>query len=156
MHNSGWVQGPGAQALADPKQEARLEAYVKGVVGAFGKDARVLAWDVWNEPDNLNDTAYGKVELKGKQARVLAQARVQGQARVQAREPVLAPVLAPETTPGRMPHRFVVALVIAALALLAAVRPLREPQGGSYPLRVDHGAQLTQRPRPARRRAEAV
>lgn len=72
VHNSGWVQGPGAKALADPKQEARLEAYVKGVVGAFGKDARVLAWDVWNEPDNMNDTAYGKVELKGKQARVLA------------------------------------------------------------------------------------
>ena len=46
VHNSGWVQGPGAQALQDASQHARLEAYVKGVVGAFGKDKRVLAWDV--------------------------------------------------------------------------------------------------------------
>ena len=35
----------------------RLEAYVKGVVGAF-KDARVLAWDLWNEPDNMNGSSY--------------------------------------------------------------------------------------------------
>lgn len=72
VHNSGWMQGPGAAALADLKQEARLEAYVKGVVGAFGRDARVLAWDVWNEPDNMNDSSYSKTEFKGKRARVLA------------------------------------------------------------------------------------
>ena len=36
-------------------QYPRLEAYVKGVVGAFAKDHRVLAWDVWNEPDNTNE-----------------------------------------------------------------------------------------------------
>jgi hypothetical protein len=52
VHNSGWVQGPGTAALDDPKQHARLEAYVKDIVGSFGKDDRVLAWDVWNEPDN--------------------------------------------------------------------------------------------------------
>ncbi len=28
VHNSGWVQGPGAQALQDPAQQPRLEAYV--------------------------------------------------------------------------------------------------------------------------------
>ena len=32
VHNSGWVQGPGAQALQDASQHARLEAYVTGVV----------------------------------------------------------------------------------------------------------------------------
>lgn len=52
VHNSGWVQGPGSQALNDPAQEPRLEAYVKGVVGAFARDPRILGWDVWNEPDN--------------------------------------------------------------------------------------------------------
>jgi hypothetical protein len=66
VHNSGWVQGPGAKALTDSKQEARLAAYVKGVVGAFGRDARVLAWDIWNEPSNPNTSSYGKVELKNK------------------------------------------------------------------------------------------
>ncbi len=52
VHNSGWVQSPGAKALADPRQTPRLEAYVKGVVGAFGQDPRILGWDLWNEPNN--------------------------------------------------------------------------------------------------------
>ena len=52
IHNSGWVQSPGKQRLMDPAVEPQLEAYVKGVVGAFGHDDRVLAWDIWNEPDN--------------------------------------------------------------------------------------------------------
>jgi hypothetical protein len=72
VHNSGWVQSPGAAALQDSKQYPRLEAYVKGVVGAFGKDPRVLAWDVWNEPDNLNNSSYGKQEPANKLALVEA------------------------------------------------------------------------------------
>jgi hypothetical protein len=72
VHNSGWVQSPGAQALQDPAHLARLQVYVKGVVGAFGKDKRVLAWDVWNEPDNLNDSSYGKEEPANKVDLVLA------------------------------------------------------------------------------------
>src|SRR5205823_1927265 len=47
--NSGWVQSPGAAALADASQYPRLKAYVHGIVAAFAKDERVLAWDVWNE-----------------------------------------------------------------------------------------------------------
>jgi hypothetical protein len=70
VHNSGWVQSPGAAALSDRTQEARLKGYVEGIVGAFANDSRVLAWDVWNEPSNTNDGAYGKVELKDKQERV--------------------------------------------------------------------------------------
>ena len=38
VHNSGWVQSPGMPALQDPSQYARLEAYVRGVVGRFGKE----------------------------------------------------------------------------------------------------------------------
>lgn len=52
VHNSGWVQSPGMPALRDPAQRERLEAYVRGVVARFGNDPRVLAWDIWNEPDN--------------------------------------------------------------------------------------------------------
>lgn len=70
VHNSGWVQSPGAEALEDRAQSPRLEAYVKGVVGAFANDSRVLAWDVWNEPSNKNGGAYGKQEPKDKQQRV--------------------------------------------------------------------------------------
>jgi hypothetical protein len=55
IHNSGWVQSPGARELTDPAYEPKLEAYVKGVVGAFAKDDRILAWDIWNEPDNSTE-----------------------------------------------------------------------------------------------------
>lgn len=71
VHNSGWVQVPGATVLSDPAQYPRLEKYVKGVVGAFANDRRILAWDVWNEPDNTNDSSYGKSEPKNKTELVL-------------------------------------------------------------------------------------
>lgn len=72
VHNSGWLQSPGAAALKDPAQYPRLEAYVKGVVGSFANDERVLAWDIWNEPENTNKSSYGKVELANKGELVLA------------------------------------------------------------------------------------
>ena len=52
VHNSGWVQAPGAARLADRSQYPKLEAYVKDVVGSFKNDRRIVAWDVWNEPNN--------------------------------------------------------------------------------------------------------
>lgn len=67
VHNSGWVQSPGADALKDPGQYPRLKDYVQGVVGAFANDERVLAWDVWNEPNNSNASSYGKLEPKDKE-----------------------------------------------------------------------------------------
>lgn len=72
VHNSGWLQSPGAAALKDPSQYPRLEAYVKGVVGAFANDKRILGWDVWNEPDNTNDGSYAKLEPPNKEELVLA------------------------------------------------------------------------------------
>jgi hypothetical protein len=72
VHNSGWVQAPGAKGLSDPAQYPRLKAYVIGVVGAFAKDTRVLGWDVWNEPDNGNSGSYAKDEPKNKVDLVVA------------------------------------------------------------------------------------
>lgn len=72
VHNSGWMQSPGAKALTDPAEYPRLEQYVKGVVGAFARDPRILAWDVWNEPDNTNGGSYGSSEPKNKVELVLA------------------------------------------------------------------------------------
>ncbi|WP_031526196.1 cellulase family glycosylhydrolase [Dyadobacter crusticola] len=66
VHNSGWVQSPGLEALKDSTQYPRLERYVKGTVTAFANDDRILAWDIWNEPDNPNTSSYGKVELPNK------------------------------------------------------------------------------------------
>ena len=72
LHNSGWVQSPGAIALQDPAQRPRLEEYVKGVVGAFKNDKRILGWDVWNEPDNTNGGSYNASEPVNKVELVLA------------------------------------------------------------------------------------
>ena len=72
VHNSGWMQSPGATALKDAAQYPKLEAYVKGVVGAFATDKRILGWDVWNEPDNTNNGSYGGFEPANKVQLVLA------------------------------------------------------------------------------------
>jgi hypothetical protein len=58
VHNSGWVQGPGAQRLADRSQYGKFEAYVKDVVGRFRNDDRIFAWDLWNEPNNEGGGNY--------------------------------------------------------------------------------------------------
>ncbi len=66
VHNSGWVQSPNRTTLQDPSAYPHLEAYVKGVVGAFARDQRILAWDIWNEPDNENHGSYNQLEPKNK------------------------------------------------------------------------------------------
>ncbi len=63
VHNSGWVQSPGL-ALGDPAQVPRLKTYVTGIVGRFAKDDRILAWDLWNEPDNEGGGNYTNLPNK--------------------------------------------------------------------------------------------
>ncbi len=67
-HNSRWVQSPGAEILGDPARRDSLESYVKGVIGRFRTDSRVLVWDLFNEGDNVN-LAYLQVELPSAQKR---------------------------------------------------------------------------------------
>jgi hypothetical protein len=71
VHNSGWVQSPGQEALKDSTQYPRLERYVKGIVTHFANDERILGWDVWNEPDNMTGPSYEAVEIKDKVSYVL-------------------------------------------------------------------------------------
>lgn len=71
VHNSGWMQSPGAKALEDPSQYPRLKAYAKGIVAAFASDKRILGWDVWNEPGGTNEGSYETGEPKDKVDRVL-------------------------------------------------------------------------------------
>lgn len=74
IHNSGWVQGPGAAALGDVACVPRLRAYVEDIVASFGQDERVWCWDVWNEPDNQGGGMgyYTPHEAPDKLARVAA------------------------------------------------------------------------------------
>ncbi len=66
VHNSGWVQAPGAEILKDPSTwSVEIEPYIKEVVGHFRSDRRVLVWDLMNEPDNENGS-YKSAELPNK------------------------------------------------------------------------------------------
>ncbi|MCV7227298.1 cellulase family glycosylhydrolase [Mycolicibacterium komossense] len=71
VHNSGWVQSPGADRIDDPSYAPVLHDYVTGVISQFRSDDRVLGWDVWNEPDNPA-REYRKFERKDKQQVVAA------------------------------------------------------------------------------------
>jgi hypothetical protein len=71
VHNSGWVQSPGKARLMNEADEAKLKAYVVGVVGAFAKDDRILGWDVWNEPDNGGGDVAKDVPAKVKRVNEL-------------------------------------------------------------------------------------
>lgn len=69
VHNSGWVQSPGRVVLADDAKQDALQPYVTEVIARYRKDSRVLAWDLFNEPDNQNGNSYGPLELKNKDER---------------------------------------------------------------------------------------
>jgi len=58
VHNSGWVQCPGYDILNDPNRYDELREYVQGIVSHFKHDERVLIWDLFNEPDNMNLASY--------------------------------------------------------------------------------------------------
>ena len=66
VHNSGWVQCPGAEILKDPARHDELEGYIKGVLTRFKNDKRVQVWDLFNEPENTNKSCYGDKELPNK------------------------------------------------------------------------------------------
>ncbi len=65
VHNSGWVQSPGADRLGDSGYTRVLRGYVTSVLTQFRHDDRVLGWDLWNEPDNPS-RYYRSVEREDK------------------------------------------------------------------------------------------
>ena len=72
LHNSGWIQSPGAEILRDPSRYGELEGFVKGVISHYKDDKRVQVWDLFNEPDNPNANSYGDKELPNKAEVALA------------------------------------------------------------------------------------
>lgn len=66
VHNSGWVQSPGAGRLGDGRYIRVLRDYITGVLGRFRNDDRILGWDLWNEPDNPA-WVYRDIERSDKQ-----------------------------------------------------------------------------------------
>ena len=66
VHNSTWVQGPGAAVLGDRRRWDDLRPYVVATVSRFGADRRVHAWDLFNEPDQRNVISWSKLEVSHK------------------------------------------------------------------------------------------
>jgi len=52
VHNSRWLQSPGVSKVSDVSSWPRLERYIQSVLEEFTADARILAWDLYNEPGN--------------------------------------------------------------------------------------------------------
>jgi hypothetical protein len=52
LHNSGGAASPGRAVVRDRAQWPSLERYVKDVVASFRDDARIAAFDLYNEPGN--------------------------------------------------------------------------------------------------------
>lgn len=52
IHNSGWMQDPGQRASYDSTQFPALQQYVTDIMTTFGRDKRILLWDLYNEPGN--------------------------------------------------------------------------------------------------------
>ncbi len=49
-----WTPSPGLAAVTDRNVWPDLERYVKDIAGRFGRDPRVIMWDLYNEPGNTN------------------------------------------------------------------------------------------------------
>ncbi len=73
VHNSMWVQSPGSEVLHDRAAWPRVQAYVQGVIRRFANDPRIVAWDLFNEPDQIDATtlALGSRDQKAQAATAL-------------------------------------------------------------------------------------
>jgi hypothetical protein len=60
IHNSGWLRDPGDLIFTNPEIVSILEEYVRDLFTTFGKDIRILAWDLYNEPGNSD---YGNKSM---------------------------------------------------------------------------------------------
>lgn len=61
VHNSGWVQAPGAELMKNESRwDTELKPYIVGVISHFRNDPRVVIWDLMNEPDNGSDQYHAQ------------------------------------------------------------------------------------------------
>jgi hypothetical protein len=81
----------------------RLEAWVKGVVGAFANDPRILGWDLWNEPDNAKGGSYADPADKVQRVLVLLPRVFQWARSVHPKQPLTCGVWQDEwSSPGKL------------------------------------------------------
>jgi hypothetical protein len=54
LHNSMWMQSPGAEVLYNESVWNELQPYVTTVLARYSQDTRIVAWDLFNEPDQVD------------------------------------------------------------------------------------------------------
>ena len=52
VHNSVWMSSPGRDVVNDPSRWGPIERYLKAVMKRYRNDPRILAWCLYNEPEN--------------------------------------------------------------------------------------------------------
>lgn len=52
IHNSVWMSSPGRDVVNDPSRWPVIERYLKTVIKRYKNDPRILAWCLYNEPEN--------------------------------------------------------------------------------------------------------
>ena len=72
VHNSGWVQSPGAKLLADAREHDALKEYVTGVISLFKSDQRVMPGICSTSRTTPIDRAMASKELAEKSDLALA------------------------------------------------------------------------------------
>lgn len=104
VHNSGWVQSPGQELLMNGRAHGELEAYVKDVLTRFKDDKRILGWDLFNEPNNPNVSAYGPVETpyKAEYGLILLKEAFQWAREINPSQPLTAGVWEGDWNPGKL------------------------------------------------------
>ncbi len=53
---SGWTPSPGKKLGTDPLETEMLHSYVNDMLRSYGKDTRIIIWDLFNEPMNRAKT----------------------------------------------------------------------------------------------------
>lgn len=62
VHNSRWVQSPSVDIQKDPDRHEEIRPCLMAVLKRFGRHPGVLAWDLLNEPGNINGNSYAEQE----------------------------------------------------------------------------------------------
>ncbi|MDE1238197.1 cellulase family glycosylhydrolase [Vibrio aestuarianus] len=62
LHNSQATASPGRNIVVDESQWGDVEVYIRDIIGTYRNDARILLWDLYNEPTNRAILTLGKEE----------------------------------------------------------------------------------------------
>lgn len=76
VHNSRWVQSPSVDVQKDPARHEEIRPYLVALLRRFAHHSGVLAWDLLNEPGNINPNSYAEKEGWSAEEKAAAHAKL--------------------------------------------------------------------------------